>query len=1357
MGNRNQWLKELGCNEQLWAKELEDIPSMIKLSYVQLYELAQDGQVYGVMLQCKDLYEILYKIPIIMLLIIIDSDAKYKEGTAYTEILKAFLGSPMSMGQWDALATLIIKKNKELHLPDGLINILKRTRKLYATEVTSEVPDVINWRNDAIGHGALKFEDDESYKQEVTALIAMLKEYFEGDGRYSVKGLYVSSYFESQGEKLVGDNVFMPHEDSGFNLVVDSVKYEAENYVNSHNLKCFLFDSYYCRKNLIKYSSYIDGKSELLKNKYFADLYEKHVLKPGKTFNLQSEFISREEDMILEYLNMPIAYIKPVHLVEQLLETMDEIEHGIIAVFMERGTGKSAFSNQMSGLYHKNPLIKNSLSRCYHVQNASLRGIGDFFNSVNFSFRHSFDSAQDLWGSSDEMPLLSNDSKTPAEDMAVFLNYYHEKYRKEYTILVLDGIDEVTEQTQRILDYLPVSDQLDDGVFVIILSRFKNEDTVLGNSKKYIEFTEGISEKQIFVNRKDKENVGMLKSCIYQQIKAGKYHENVDCDDLIKKADYRFLFLKAYLEINSETVLDNKNEYHFIGSYFNYILSFYAPAQKHKLKEIAVTIALFPSISIRKYREYMNCDITYEFIGLLNDLFPVMTVLHVNGEDIYAFADAAYAELVLKEFSDVTNEIIDAFYESMQNNLDAYLKNGFLIRMMNELKTESEDKVNNSIVFFSEGIIGLWNRSINNKLVRDRFFSKFYGLILCGNLYMDSWARTGYGLYIRKELTNCMGAALYYCLQNNNDIVANSWSNKICQELKKSDGGTLNAFGSLKNTLVQSKDFSSIFDYIINNSGVLRLEDWYWVLETKITEDVIKILSSQGSLMDSFIDYLSKGNGFNKHKWLNKLSEIELKPEQEEFLLNIQLKHFISGNGTHNGKAYSDCAKECLEKIRGRGYKIDETLIAGDVDEILQHIDSGDLKKEQFKRKKVQAIRILLDFDTPWQHDDDKTNPVFDAYMGVELWNNQELIDNKDIRELHAAFYKRLCFEYDNGRLASFVEAEILLDDFIVNILKNEFGYEEDFYKGLKKWIVIVKGIISKDNKRAIQLLSVMMIEGVNWLTSHTRNEEAEAMLEEYIYNVDTQAFFASYFGRGIISTAIEPDIIYNGEPMVYCTQNAIYLLEYYLTNGMNEKFELLMSKIEKDTPLIDMNHTSNRETQSLCEIRAFRFMKYRQSIGYHSEFDEYLKGLIDAHFSIIDNSLHMLSRNSDFNNIAFHIELLMESAWQVQDWSAGTDMSSNLISIFETHENYDDLVVKQSLDRQVKILRQCQQFFLFLSNDNYSNIEKSDYIFMSGEYHLLGTKTLYETVSRFWRLPVQKRNPEKYIHNDCIVLEVYR
>ena len=38
----------------------------------------------------------------------------------------------MSMGQWDKLAGVNIKKGKKMELPAELIEILKRTRKLYS-------------------------------------------------------------------------------------------------------------------------------------------------------------------------------------------------------------------------------------------------------------------------------------------------------------------------------------------------------------------------------------------------------------------------------------------------------------------------------------------------------------------------------------------------------------------------------------------------------------------------------------------------------------------------------------------------------------------------------------------------------------------------------------------------------------------------------------------------------------------------------------------------------------------------------------------------------------------------------------------------------------------------------------------------------------------------------------------------------------------------------------------------------------------------------------------------------------------------------------------------------------------------
>ena len=106
-------------------------------------------------------------------------------------------------------------------------------------------------------------------------------------------------------------------------------------------------------------------------------------------------YIKREEERIFEYLNAPVEYVEPKWLVKELEERMEELGQGVITIFMERGTGKSAFANQMNGLYHSNTLIQAAFSRSYHIQNAVLRGISDFVNAINFGYRHSCNSDDD--------------------------------------------------------------------------------------------------------------------------------------------------------------------------------------------------------------------------------------------------------------------------------------------------------------------------------------------------------------------------------------------------------------------------------------------------------------------------------------------------------------------------------------------------------------------------------------------------------------------------------------------------------------------------------------------------------------------------------------------------------------------------------------------------------------------------------------------------------------------------------------------------------------------------------------------------------------------------------------------------
>ncbi len=121
MCSSNQWLIDLSKDESLWAKDLATVPSMIHFEYEELKRIAEYGQVSRVLQQCIDSYTILLKVPVIMALIIIDSESKHKEGSEYAEVMEAFLGDQMDIVNWANLARVIVaNNNKMLRLPENL-------------------------------------------------------------------------------------------------------------------------------------------------------------------------------------------------------------------------------------------------------------------------------------------------------------------------------------------------------------------------------------------------------------------------------------------------------------------------------------------------------------------------------------------------------------------------------------------------------------------------------------------------------------------------------------------------------------------------------------------------------------------------------------------------------------------------------------------------------------------------------------------------------------------------------------------------------------------------------------------------------------------------------------------------------------------------------------------------------------------------------------------------------------------------------------------------------------------------------------------------------------------------------------
>lgn len=699
-----RWLGNL-ISKTSWPDEnkIHSWPNSIILQYSQLQKVAEDENLYGVMLQTKDLFEEIIKLPTIMSLIVLDNLEDAMSNEKSISVTQKLLSQPMTMGAWYSLALHIVKKQKELSIPLSLATILKKTTMLFQQPITDGFSDIINWRNNSIGHGSLRFSESDSYKEEIESIFHLLSEYADGKSKYSVNNLY--------------DNIVLKLDVSDEHLLIDGIVYRFKNFAAQTDAITYLFDSYYPYKRMTKFRS--ESGSQFSKRmQYFDDLFQVCFRQSNSIEKIRADFISRENDMLLEYLNNPETYIKPRYIVEELESALDELGKGVILVRMERGMGKTAFASRLDGLFtsRKECLISNAVVRCYHVSNCDLKGTEDYYHSFNYTFKHSYSPLEDIRESGIESIDIKRSSSTIKADIAHALRKYHEWYKRDYTAFVIDGIDELSCNSKEILLTIPNADQLTEGTFIILLSRFAGESTVDKMADRYIHEAECLADKILDFRRKTPENIELLLQYI------GSFYltdSSDDIDRIIEKADYRMLFVKPYMVLSGE-IGNVKDEEDLIRQYYDRLEMHLSKKQRRMLAGISLVIALFRPISIEEMNQYLDCfDITYQNIGLLNDLKPLMTVSHVHGNTYYSFANTMYEQYVLRKYESTLTDTLQGIIQFIVQETETFRKQRgdikeYSIRLFEE--------------YYHDGVITL-EQLRNNIIERHYFYSMVISII----------------------------------------------------------------------------------------------------------------------------------------------------------------------------------------------------------------------------------------------------------------------------------------------------------------------------------------------------------------------------------------------------------------------------------------------------------------------------------------------------------------------------------------------------------------------------------------------------------------------------------------------------
>lgn len=711
------WLKIIANEEKYWAKNVfTDYPTVIALEYDDLRELANNGQIQGVIDELRDIYEKIMKYPVILTLCYLEDKSKNNEHikTVYYNTISRWISKEQSTGDWNNLLGELAKVNKKCKnelIPEPLVIILNETYKLLNKPIQPKSKEVryanfCNWRNDVIGHGALRDVNNKNQREEIVIMLEALKKFFINR---TIEQSYKNVRLYYQNELLEGvKRKAWKNTGNTINLSInDNILIDELLYISNDNERIYFFDSYSYRRNKCKYIGY-KGIAKANESKMIRRLTEKVVGAVNNNTverlikeNFAKDIYSIEASKALDDLEKAQADYIVIPEIDRWLKNKFQNERGCFEIVMDSGMGKSALSSYLKQLSEINS--EKCIIRTYHFSRMKLYGIKDFISQVNLLFasiKNTID-GNDLQLLNDDVRLTdSYDLKLSKNSIAGYLNSFHEKSSyidNKRTILILDGIDELQFNLNsdkkciskpEFINCLPKDEDLNPGVFVLYMTR-----PTAKVSKSLAETIKSLPVKN--------DNVLVISNDMPGYIEA--LTKFINCGDVTKEiiriSHNSFLEAKLYIELYNATgklkyniesnligyldILKNKyygNGYYdiIIKKYLQYLVIFQNGLTIDELKELTYTTTEL-----------------FDLIGALYDLSPILTKEREEKGTIYRLANNMYYNILQKKYY---NDIIIIKKELRDYILNVGSKASFNITFDYKYIFRKEDRLYSRII-----------------------------------------------------------------------------------------------------------------------------------------------------------------------------------------------------------------------------------------------------------------------------------------------------------------------------------------------------------------------------------------------------------------------------------------------------------------------------------------------------------------------------------------------------------------------------------------------------------------------------------------------------------------------------------
>ena len=714
------WFVELAENlASVDEKFLSHAPSFVACEFSALRDMLNKGEVSGLVLKIKDVFEVILKFSVLPILSEWMNDGDKKN--LYREILYGLTRKLPSLGDWYGAAQKIFKAGE---ISNGALKkILADVLKIYEAE------KIIHWRNVNVGHGAYTSAEDKIFRADVKEKIQALAEHCNNCAEdYAAIKIYLK-----QGKKYVSLR--------GLASAQKGTRSSGELYLEGTRKKfplaplmknidggiCF-FDSYLLKKKRLAYLNYANGKKMENADKDFDALYKKLTT----TLRIVQTEISAEEKIrgnraeeALEEILKPDEFIRFDFLSDRLDTLLAQKNRGIFLLEMKNGTGKTVFAKLLDGLAYKKIRLKaeNIFCRAFYINSVYSYSKLTFIQGLTDVLRHA-DNGETLKG---DIPTVDTDAADAKAQVAKLINELfaaHKKlFGKEKLLLIIDGVDELPNTGERsLIDLIPDAALLADGIYLLLTCRPPAQTS---DYTKHI-LTVPTFDEKFSVDEDAEEYLGVLRKFIAEKTSATP----ATVEKILNAADKRLINLKniieAYIRVG-DRCFENPT-----GNVFEILRTLYGEHYYDEIFHFAAILAALPvPVTVKELAQLADEEsVTFKLLTYIGELKPILNISR-NVDGTLVSVTRPEVRKFLRDDEKIFKKIYGAWNNDLQANNSTDDDKIFLLKYLGLCSAEKNFLNNfaqkNTFVKISKAVVP----KLNYQSERDYLFATVLLKILC--------------------------------------------------------------------------------------------------------------------------------------------------------------------------------------------------------------------------------------------------------------------------------------------------------------------------------------------------------------------------------------------------------------------------------------------------------------------------------------------------------------------------------------------------------------------------------------------------------------------------------------------------